>query len=61
MGIEFPEDIPIIRGRLESHNITGLSDSAVANQWQNFSSRFEAGWLDPSSYWLDLFDDWLES
>ena len=61
MGVEFPEDIPIIRSRLEKHDITGMSDSAVANQWENFSSRFEASWLEPSAYWLNLFEDWLNS
>ena len=60
MSVEFPEDIPIIRSKLEKHNI-GLSDAAVAKQWEKFSSGFGASWLEPSKYWLKLFEDWILS
>ena len=61
MGVEFPEDIPIIRSRLEKYDIIGMSDSAVANQWKKFSLIFEASWLEPSTYWLNLFEGWILS
>ena len=57
----YPEDVKYIRAEiLASYGTLDCSNKKLGELWRDFSDRYDAGFLSPSSVLIEEFVGWLD-